>query len=440
VSGGEAAGGRTAGVPYRWLVVLMLWTICFFNYADRQAIFSVFPLLEKEMHLGPVELGLLGSAFAWVYGLGAPLAGLIVDRVRRKTAILGGLHVWSAICAATALSRNFRHLLAFRAAEGLGETFYYPASVSLIGDYHGKATRSRALGLLVTSVYFGTIGGGFFAGLIGQHYGWRSSFVVFGTLGMLLGVLLHRVLREPARGAADRADAGLAAVPHAATKVPARQAFALIFHTPTAVLLMGAFVCANFVAVVLLSWMPKFLYDAFGMSLAAAGLNATLFAQLASMAGAFTGGWLADKLTRKTSRGRVIVQALGVFAGAPFVVLCGMTRSVTLLLVALAGWGFFKGLYDANIFASAFDVIRPEARGTVAGLMNCVGWLAGGGTAPIVVGLVARRSGLGFAIAAAASVYVAAGVLLLLAMTVIGRDSARMRRQVEGPVAGEAGG
>ena len=209
---------------YRWHVVLMLWAICFFNYADRQAIFSVFPLLEKEMNLTPVELGLLGSAFAWVYGLGAPMAGVIVDRVRRKTAILSGLHVWSIICAATALSRNFRHLLFFRAAEGLGETFYYPASVSLISDYHGKATRSRALGLLVTSVYFGTIGSGFFAGLIGQHYGWRWSFIVFGGLGMVLGAVLRRWLREPERGAADRADAGVRDAPPVKS-IPVREAF-----------------------------------------------------------------------------------------------------------------------------------------------------------------------------------------------------------------------
>src|SRR5438874_13466399 len=117
---------------YKWSVVLMLWTICFCNYADRQAIFSVFPLLEREMHLTSVQLGLLGSAFAWVYGLAAPLAGFVVDRMRRKTAILGGLQVWSVICAATALSRTFRHLFFFRAAEGLGETFYLPASTSLI--------------------------------------------------------------------------------------------------------------------------------------------------------------------------------------------------------------------------------------------------------------------------------------------------------------------
>ena len=126
---------------------------------------------------------------------------MVVDRIRRKTAILGGLHVWSVICLATALSQNFRHLFFFRAAEGLGETFYFPASMSLLSDYHGRETRSRAMGLHQTSVYIGTIGGGFFAGLIGQHYGWRLSFIVFGLLGIVLGIVLHRFLIEPPRGA-----------------------------------------------------------------------------------------------------------------------------------------------------------------------------------------------------------------------------------------------
>src|SRR5207244_1676820 len=161
---------------YKWYVVGMLWWISFFNYADRQAIFSVFSLLRYEMCLSKVELGLLGSSFAWVYGLGAPLAGMVVDRVRRKAAILGGLHVWSGICVATAFSRTFRHLVFFRAAEGLGETFYYPASMSMVSDYHSPRTRSRAFGIHQTSVYVGTIAGGFFAGLIGEHFGWPWFF------------------------------------------------------------------------------------------------------------------------------------------------------------------------------------------------------------------------------------------------------------------------
>jgi MFS family permease len=410
----------------------MLWLISFFNYADRQAIFSVFPLLEREMNLTPVQLGVLGSAFAWVYGLAAPFAGMVVDRVKRKTAILGGLHAWSLICMATVLSTNFRHLVFWRAAEGLGETFYFPASMSLISDYHDRRTRSRAMGLHQTSVYVGTIGGGFFAGLIGQYYGWRLSFVVFGGLGVLLGFVLNRFLIEPPRGAADMAELkGSAATPALGHKLSFTAFLRLVARTPTLICLMGAFMCANFVAVVLLSWMPKFLYDKFGMGLAMAGLTATIFVQLASMAGAPVGGWLADAWRRRTPRGRMAVQMAGVLGGAPFVALCGLTPSVGMLILALTVWGFFKGLYDANIFASVFDVVRPEARGTAAGFMNAIGWLAGGGSAPIVIGIIAQRQSLGLAIALASTVYVAAGLLLLVGIVFfVKSDSARMQAEL----------
>jgi MFS family permease len=412
---------------YKWAVVLMLWAICFCNYADRQAIFSVFPLLEREMHLTAVQLGLLGSAFAWVYGLAAPLAGMVVDRVRRKTAILGGLHAWSVICIATVFSRTFRQLFFFRAAEGLGETFYYPASMSLISDYHGRDTRSRAMGLHQTSVYIGTIGGGFFAGLIGQYYGWRLSFVVFGSVGILLGFVLQRFLIEPPRGAADTTSVGRPFTGrHGHGALSITGFLRLVARTPTVVCLLGAFMCANFVAVVLLSWMPKFLYDKFHMGLAMSGLTATLFVQLASLAGAPVGGWLADAWRRRSPRGRLAVQCLGVLGGAPFVALCGLTSSVTVLIVALTLWGFFKGLYDANIFASVYDVVPPEARGTAAGFMNAIGWLAGGGSAPLVIGIVAERSSLGFAIALASAVYVAAAAFLAVGATLfVTRDSRR---------------
>jgi MFS family permease len=397
----------------------MLWCISFFNYADRQAIFSVLPLLQHEMNLSNVDLGLLGSSFAMVYGLCAPFAGTLVDRVRRKTAILGGLHVWSLICMATAWAQTFPQLVFFRAAEGLGETFYYPASVSLLSDYHGKATRSRALGLHQTSVYVGTIGGGFFAGLIGQYYGWQCSFVVFGGLGVLLGIILNRYLLEPQRGASEPG--------HTTDSLSLELVLRLVWATPTVLALLVAFMAANFVAMVLLAWMPKYLHDAFGYSLSRSGLTATAFAQLASMVGAALGGWLADALRKRMAGGRIVVQALGVLGGAPFVYLCGQTRSESWLMLSLAAWGLFKGLYDANIFASAFDVIPPAARGATAGFLNMVGWLAGGASAPLVVGYIAEGYGLGTAISSAALVYVGAGlVLLLCAMVFIRRDLVRM--------------
>jgi sugar phosphate permease len=287
--------------------------------------------------------------------------------------------------------------------------------MSMISDYHGKATRSRAMGAHQTSVYIGTIAGGFFAGLIGSRYGWRWSFVIFGGLGIVLGCFLMRLLREPQRGAADRHKKSPRIESRPPAGIPIVEFLETVWRTPSAVLLMGGFACANFVALVLLSWMPKFLYDKFHLSLAMAGLSATLFVQLASFAGSPLGGWCADRMRTKMAGGRMVVQAAALLCGAPFVFMCGEAKSIGLVVMALAAWGLFKGLYDANIFASLFDVIPAEARGTAAGFMNMVGWLDGGGIAPVAVGFIAERYSLSVAIALASLVYLAAGILLVTA-------------------------
>jgi MFS family permease len=417
---------------YKWFVVGMLWCVCFFDYVDRWGISALFPLLKKEMHLTPVQLGLLGSVSAWIYGLGAPFAGYVVDRIRRKAAVLGGLFVWSGVTAAAVISHSFHHLLWFMAALGVAVTIYMPSAMSMISDYHGQATRSRAMGIHQTAVYVGTIGGGFLAGLIGERYGWRWSFIMFGALGVVLGVILLGLLREPQRGAADLEDGSTTLQTQRLGGLPVGQSIKLILGTPTAVLLMGAFMCANFVALVSLAWMPNFLYDKFHMSVAMAGLSATLFAQIASMVGSPVGGWLADIFRRRHVGGRVLVQAIAIFCGAPFVFFCGRAGTMAAVIVALTAWGLFKGLYDANIFASVFDVIPPQVRGTAAGFVNMVGWL-GGGAAPVVIGFVAMRIGASRAISLSAFVYVAAGILLTLAATIfIRRDVARVEQYVKG--------
>ena len=423
---------KTPSANYKWLVVAMLWWIAFFNYADRQSIFSVFPLLSHEFNLDDVQLGLLGSSFAAIYGITAPLAGYIVDRLRRKTAILGGLTAWSLICMATAISRSFAHLLFFRAAEGLGETFYFPASMSMVSDYHSRSTRSRAMGFHQTSVYVGTIAGGFFAGLIGQRYGWRWSFVVFGGAGLLLGLVLNQWLIEPQRGEADKAEAVDAdspaaqqprpvSAPISTSSVSLASFLRLIVARPSIGLCMLAFLCQNFTNMVLFTWMPTLIYREFHMGLAMAGLTATVYVQTASMIGSPCGGWLADVLRRRVPGGRMLVQAFAAGLQVPFVIGVALTHSPAVLVIGLSLWGILKGFYDANIFASIFDVIPPGARGTATGFTNMVAWLGGAGTAPVVIGLLAQRFGLSRSVAFSSASYALACVLLFTAALVFAR-------------------
>src|SRR5271156_6260956 len=192
-----------SGRVYPWVVVGLLWFCGFFNYADRQAVYSVFPLIKSEFGLSQEQLGYLGSAFMLVYALTSPFSGYTVDLLPRRLLITLGLTFWSLICAATALSRSFFQLIFFRAAEGLGESFYFPASMSILADYHGARTRSRALGIHQTSVYLGTAGGAVLAGYLGQTLGWRSPFWVLGLAGVAYAVLLGFILIEPRRESAD---------------------------------------------------------------------------------------------------------------------------------------------------------------------------------------------------------------------------------------------
>lgn len=399
------------GKNYKWWVVAMLWFVCFFNYADRQAIFSVFEPIKGEMGLSDAQLGIVGASFMWVYAASAPLAGLIGDRFKRKTLILGGLIFWSIVTLATAFAKNYNHLLIIRALEGFGEAFYFPASMSLLSDYHGHETRSRAMAIHQSSVYAGTIAGGSVAGIMADVYGWRSSFYVFGWFGVMLGIFLLFLLREPVRGQSEEP----AENAHAALDLRQPNLLASIWEilkTPMVRVLIFVFVGANFVAMIFLTWMPTYLKRDFGMSLSMAGVSATVYLQIASVLGVITGGILADRLRQKKIGGRMMAQALGLLAGAPFIFLTGWTLSIPALVLAMIGFGYFKGMYDANIWASLHDVVRPERRATAVGLMNSIGWL-GGGLGSYAIGIAGPIYGMSASLSANSLVYLLVGLVMV---------------------------
>ena len=389
----------------------MLWWICFFNYADRQAISAIFPTLKQEFGFNDFELGLIGSAFMWVYAFGAPLAGFLGDRLRRKDLILGGCLFWSAVTVTTGWCSKLWQFITVRALEGFGETFYFPASMSLVSDYHGRRTRSRAMSLHQSSVYIGTIAGSWWGAWMAQRGQWKLGFYVMGAAGMILALVLYAFLHEPRRG---QADAEAAAPP-----LSLSETWRVLAARPIVWLLMAAFVCANFVATIFLIWTPTFLVEKFDFKLAAAGLSGTVYIHLASAVSAPLAGIVADRLSLKVRGGRILVQIAGVLVGAAFVALVGSTESKSTLLIAMTMFGVCKGLYDANIFASLYDFVEPPLRSTLAGVMNTVGW-AGGALGPVTIGWLAGHGrharsidNMSEAIAWCGAVYLCAAVALV---------------------------
>jgi predicted MFS family arabinose efflux permease len=405
-----------ANTSARWVTVGMLWLVFFFNYSDRQAIYSVFPLIKQQLQLTDVQLGVLGSCFMWMYALCGPVAGWVSDRISRKKLIIGSLIFWSVMTSATAIARNFGELVACRALGGLGEAFYFPAAMSMISDFHGPRTRSRAMSFHQSAVYIGSIAGGSISGYVGEHRGWQASFVVFGVGGALLGLILMFFLREPVRGMSE--PAGYNSQP--LNRTSTSEAIHQILGNRTVLLLIAIFMGANFVAVVFLTWLPTFLHDKFHMSLTMAGLNGTVYLQIASLLGVASGGFLADRLSRRHFGGRLLTQSIGLLAATPFLFLTGWTISVPILIVAMIGFGYFKGWYEANLIAGLYDFVAVEDRGAAAGILNSLGWL-GGGTAPIIIAVASARFGMSASISATAGLYFFIGAALLIAASTLGR-------------------
>jgi len=104
---------------------------------------------------------------------------------------------------------------------------------------------------------------------------------------------------------------------------------------------------------------------------------------------------------------------VGLLAGAPLIFVTGWTEALAILIVALVGYGIFKGMYDANIWAALYDFVPRRWRATAMGFMNSLGWFGGAG-APLLFALAAERFGMGVALSATSLIYVLVGILLLL--------------------------
>jgi MFS family permease len=386
---------------YAWIVVLLLLVVWMLNYLDRQVIFSIFPLLQAELHVSTLQLGLLGTAFLWVYAFCSPWAGYVADRFGRKRLICGSLFAWSMVTLLSGRAHGFHQLLLLRGLMGVSEACYLPAGLALIAAYHGERTRSRAISLHYSGTYIGTVLGGVLGGWIGAQYGWRSVFAVFGAVGCGYGTVLLLALKEK-RVATSQLNAGQVLKLQDAAKV--------ILKTPGFKRVLVVFAIASVCDWAIYTWMPLYLFENFHFSLAKAGFAATFYIKAGGFVGLLLGGVLADAWARRAQQGRVWTQSLGLLCAAPFLIAAGFTHTPLFLYGAMILFGLGKGMYDGNTMPVLCEGIAPDQRATAFGFLNFAGTLSGGTIAAAAGGLKSFV-GLGGTFIACGSLLLVAGAL-----------------------------
>lgn len=399
---------------YKWELVGLLWVAFFLNQADRQIFNVVLSLIKTDLQFTDAQLGLISSVLVWVYGLLVPVAGFLGDLVERKKIIVYSLVFWSLATLLTGFGSTLLYFILIRGlATGGGEAFYAPTANALISEHHDKS-RSFALSLHQTAVYVGIILSGFLAGYVGEHYGWRAAFYLFGGFGLIIGIIMQLRLRS--------SNTRPATVTWPEYKSLLIRTFRYLSRKPTTLLHSLAFACMVFVNVGYLTWMPTFLIENFGLSLSEAGFSSMFYHHAAAFFGVLAGGRLADKLASVKPAYRVWLQAGAMLCAAPFIYGMGAGTDIRIIYLSLALFGFFRGIYDSNIFASLFEVVAPQYRASAGGLMLMFAFLMGA-FAPYILGVLKPSLGLAAGISGLSVAYLIAVVLLICtAMLYFHRD------------------
>src|SRR5206468_3455991 len=270
---------------------------------------------QSELNLSNLQLGLLGTVFLWVYGALSPFSGYVADRINRRKIIVFSLAVWSTVTWATAHARNFTELICARGLMGISEACYLPAALALIADHHTR-TRSRAVGIHQSGTYVGFILGGVGGGWIGQRYGWRAIFTILGIFGVAYAIFLVFGLgrsqpREEERREPEKTSFG------AALKE--------LLGIRNFVTLCSLNAIGSVAWWIVYTWLPLHLYERFHMSLATAGFTATFYLQMTGLVGILCGGWIADRWSLTSDRGRLLTQVIGILVAGPMLSLIGYT-------------------------------------------------------------------------------------------------------------------
>lgn len=392
---------------YKWEVLGLLWVAFLLNQADRQVFNVVLPLIRDDLGLSDVAVGTIATIFNLFYALLVPIGGFIGDRVSRKWIVTASVLFWSVATMFTGLCNGFLMLVLMRSvATGGGEAFFGPANYSLLAQYHDK-TRAFAMSIHQTAYYIGIIISGYAAGYIGQLWGWRAAFYLFGAVGVIHGIVMAFRLKDKKEAPADPS------APPAQPKPRFVEGFRVVFTTPTALILTLCFSGLIFVLTGYLTWMPTYLYENFGMDLAAAGFHSMFYTHIFAFIGILLAGRLSDVLGNKRPARRMAMQGIGLLVAVPFIVMMGNATTLWIIYIGFAGFGFARAFFDANTYTVLYDVIPPRYHASASGVMIMTGF-AIGALSPLALGYVKQVAGLASGISMLAVVWLVCGVLMII--------------------------
>jgi MFS transporter, ACS family, glucarate transporter len=393
----------------RYAIVLMLFVASTFSYGDRVVLSISAVEVTGALHLDPLQIGYLLSAFSWAYVCAQLPAGGLLDRYGSKRIYGISIVCWSicallaGLCGYLPVGLAFFALFAARFISGLAQSPVFPGNGRIVAAWFPTPERGRASAIFNSSQYFSLV---LFAPMMGwvvHRSGWKACFWLEGVAGLGLAIVWYKsvysVRTHPRITSAEvryiEAGGGLASLDSGTRREGATPTWRAIEALLSSRMLLGIYLgqyCITTLTWFFLTWFPIYLGQARHLSIVRVGLLAALPA-LCGFAGGILGGVISDMLLRRghsLTFARKLPIVLGMLM-AMTMIGCNYvnTSSAVMLLMSIAFFGKGIGALGWTVIS---DTSPKNLIGITGGLFNLIGNLAGV-TTPIVIGLIVKHTG-----------------------------------------------
>jgi predicted MFS family arabinose efflux permease len=366
---------------YPRTALVLLTALNLLNYIDRSVLNAVQPLIQSEFHVSDAQIGRLTTVFLIFYTLAAPFMGPLADRYSRRLIISLGAFAWSGATLLTAITHSYDALLIRHTLVGVGEASFVTISPTVVADLFPESVRGRVLGFFYLAIPVGFALGYPLGGYFGTHYGWRVPFLLAGFPGFVLGALVL-LLPDPPRGQFD-----------SLKETPERRSVSGLVRNPAFLTATFGMAMMTFAQGGLLVWMPTFLSRMRGYTLLQAnnlfGVILAIDGTIASLAG----GWLGDRLLRRTRSAYYLVSAASMGLGIPVMMIALFNRGPA-MVPGIAVAGFLLLLNTAPLNAAVINSVGAHIRATAIAVNLFVIHFLGDAFSPWLIGKVSDKSSL----------------------------------------------
>lgn len=362
-------------------VLLFVAALAVITFLDRICIAVAGPRIQDDLRITPEKWGWILGAFVLSYGIFEVPTGALGDRVGQRSVLTRIVVWWSVFTSLTGAALNFPQLLSARFLFGAGEAGMYPNASGVIARWFPAGERGRAQGVVWAASRLGGALSPLLVVPLQMRFGWRASFWVFGSVGIVWAVVWHWWYRDRDPRQSNPAPAVHVTIP-----------WGQIVRSRPLWLIFAAYWSYAWGSWFYFAWLPTYLVRGAGFTESEMGIFSALpflLGTAANLIGGVAGDFAAKRYGLKIGRRGI---AGGSLAAASLLILAMALTRDKRAIVILSSLGF--GVMDLMLptaWALCLDVGQRYA-GVVTGVMNTAGQF-GGFVCTVLFGYIVKTAG-----------------------------------------------